>query len=384
MIKVSKLIYSQTKSNWREIANLALSRRFSNHNNSMMNEEQKQNPDAPQKFDYSRQEEEIHKAFEAHERNMMAALTRVKEYTLKELANQKKTMLDGLKTVSSKPQKSPEDAFGSLLNITLPLFDNLNHLQEKLNNVVPAKQLYVNIYTDLTNKIKLDGEQRKQGKKTFDLICDYEKRKKLGLDAKDLYDDNMMRYLVLKTFKKSAGDIFTLASGYYLKDFVPKDKPLVVKSIGGGPASDLCGLLSAVIDLNLKEIECEILDFNAEGWASVVNDLLPPIIKANAKKLGAGDTNIKVKWTKFDMCFENESQLIPKADIFTIAWALNESNLNVKIWEKIFAENPGAYFFFVEGERGPLEALVAVLGERKFDFNSYESPRRLAVLPKGI
>ena len=80
MIRLSQLIF-QAKSHRREIAKLASIAHYSCQSHKMIEEEQKEKQTKSQLMDYICHKEDINKAFEAHERNMMAALSRVKDST---------------------------------------------------------------------------------------------------------------------------------------------------------------------------------------------------------------------------------------------------------------------------------------------------------------
>lgn len=150
----------------------------------------------------------------------------------------------------------------------------------------------------------------KECKAAFDRICNYKKRRNSenseNENAGSIYDLNLHRYLMIKTFKKSAIDAYDsfLRIPDEVETLLGRKECLNVCCLGGGPGSDLTGVLTYMIDNEVcKDFECKILDFNSRGWSEAS---LKTLRSAYDKNLGKRAT-IKVDYGFLDY---NEVQSI--------------------------------------------------------------------------
>jgi hypothetical protein len=171
----------------------------------------------------------------------------------------------------SAPQ---EISYASLIEKTIPFCDNYNRTIEKISNLSHHKKFLNSTCLDISRVAKdnITSEEMKIGKKNFDTVCDYTFRKKENIShTKDLYKEPLCKYLMLKTFRKSAVDAFqSLCRVDFSKIFGPGDgfyepsAKLRIGCLGGGPGSDLTGVLAFFIDMErFYDFECTIYDSKA-------------------------------------------------------------------------------------------------------------------------
>ena len=325
------------------------------------------------------------------------SITRITQKLLNEATNETTELLKTLKR--TKPNPSPTEA--EFLQASIPYSDKINQLLKKLHNTVYTK--------DLLNKVcgamikhagsKLTPSQSSAAKKNFDLICNYKKRGETGLENIGfVYDLDLCHYLIKKCFKKSAVDAYDSFFRVDLKKLNSgksgeNEEIVKIVSLGGGPGSDLSGAVSFLAEVwaqNPKKFECKILDYNHEKWSKSSKLALEKAF--NAPKLGVA--GFEVNWAFLDFTkpetLEQSSETIQAAKVITIAWAVNEAEVNHHFWTRFFELSIGSLVIFIEGKSDKLKVLKAIceqvyagIGYSSLEIVAefYESPRRLIKLP---
>lgn len=317
--------------------------------------------------------------------------------TLKMNENMEETSSSLSRSLEEKEQKKGEVLTESeIMNEVLPLSDGLIKSIEKLVNTLPEKQKVVDVCTEMAQKCALSSSEALSAKKQFDQICDYSSRRKEAKEAKELYTPQMLKYLINKTFKKTATEIFFMMSTAIPPSFFSSKETLRVASIGGGPGSDIFGCvayLKLVTSGKTRHVEADVYDYNWDKWRDVSSGLLHESL-VNKKILTKEETlrlNGKelIQWHPIDFTRTDFGAInqCKDYDIITVTWALNESHFSEEFWGKIADQNQGATYFIVEGESPPLERLSIVL-EKKIKGTPvilkefFQNPRRLLVYPE--
>jgi len=319
------------------------------------------------------------------EEHLLYNLDRLREYLLAEFqAKKEKAVADITKL---KPDTDPAQVRHDVLHVSIPFTDFTRHMQDKLTNVFHTKQFYVNVTNDMINAAKMTEEEISVAKDNFNIVCNYKKRRENNLSCEDLYNEALVKYLVAKTFKKSATDTYNLASCFPVKKYFPEKKTLKVAGIGGGPGSDLTGLLNYLLECGYSSFECTVYDFNAVNWGKVCSSSLVEIIKKQTQKVFRREIEISIKWEFVDMKKDWESkEAIPQADVFSTCWALNECFFSENFWNGLIENNKESLFLFVDGESDPIQRfqyLESVKG-RKLAYEDLENPRRLTIFPSHL
>lgn len=316
------------------------------------------------------------------EQYLLHNLDRIREYVLSEFENKRKTALEDLDKFKETGHEA--DLRSNVLNVVLPFTDFTRHMQDKLSNVLHSKQFFLNVTTDMINATKMTEDETKVAKENFNIVCNYKKRREDNLSCEDLYNEALVKYLVAKTFKKSATDTYNLASCFPIQKYFSNKQALKIACIGGGPGSDLTGLINYLVECGYTTLDCTIYDYNSKNWQSVCKEPLMDIIKKQAVKVFKIPLNISINWQFVDMKQDwPEKEQVPKADVFSTCWALNECFFNTGFWDKIISANPESFLFFVDGESEPINRFqhLETLKGRKFIFEDLENPRRLAIFP---
>jgi hypothetical protein len=143
----------------------------------------------------------------------------------------------------------------------------------------------MSVANELQKVIKMNEDEQKEAKTNFDLVCDYHKRRVDFIKSEELYTKPLVKFLVNKTFKKSVGDSYTLVSSFRLTDyFKDTSKTLKINCIGGGPGSDLTGVLCYLMELGFFDFDCTIHDYNAKNYSEICLEPLQETWKSQAKK----------------------------------------------------------------------------------------------------
>ena len=148
----------------------------------------------------------------------------------------------------SPPPPTQEISYPTLIEKTIPFCDSYTRTIEKISNLSHHKKFLNSTCLDISKiaKENITPDEMKIGKKNFDTVCDYTLRKKENIcNTKDLYKEPLCKYLMLKTFRKSAvdafqslcrvdfGKIFGGGEGFY-----ETGEKLRIGCLGGGPGSD--------------------------------------------------------------------------------------------------------------------------------------------------
>lgn len=296
-----------------------------------------------------------------------------------------KTHNDGMCT---KPQ---------VLDRMIPFGDQANRLLAKVANAIFTKATLSEVNLQVAEHVKmtLTKEDALEAKKKFDLICDYDRRKKEGMDyTGEMYDEKMCLYLMSKTFKKSSTDAF---ESYYRilteveawKDTKDTNADIFIGAIGGGPGSDLSGSVSFLTEICKKhrtngKWNLEIFDIMNENWKAASEKALRFGFyrSTNELKMLKDET---VKYSHIDFKNPNSvpTEALAKFDFLTVCWALNEAVFNEEFWRKVIQAAPQAFIIFVEGVDDQLDQIksLADTAQRKTIYEKYESPRRLIIHP---
>lgn len=307
-----------------------------------------------------------------------------------------------LKIDEIKNEDEPNISYENLIDKTIPFCDNYNRISEKISNLTHHKKFLNKVCLEINNiaKQKISKKELQEGKQCFDTVCDYTKRKKESItNTKELYKEPLCKYLMLKTFRKSAVDTFQsvcrIESGV-IEKLIGVDTKVRLGCLGGGPGSDLTGLLSYFLDMDaFYEFECTIYDSQAEYWSSVSNEPINSVLnksyqeimpKSKTSKDKENSNKITVCWEHID--FDDPStveNLTPDFKIVSICWALNETNICKEFWQKTLNKLKDSQIVIIEGEREPLVKMIEVLNDmsRKYSEDLYESPRRLIIYPSS-
>ena len=329
--------------------------------------------------------QEFFKSTNDKEEYILYTLDRIKAYVLTEFKAKKEKALEDLEKVKYIPNET--DVKNEVFNVTLPFTDFTRHMQDKLSNVLHTKQFFLNVTNDMINAAKLTEEETKVAKENFNLVCNYKKRRENNLACEDLYNEALVKYLVHKTFKKSATDTYNLASCFPIQKYFPIQEVVRIACIGGGPGSDLTGLLNYLLECGYSSFECVIYDYNAENWGKVCYTPLTDIVKKQTLKVFRQVIDITIKWEFVDMKKDwSAENPCPKAHVFSTCWALNECLFNEQFWTELIEKNPQSFLFFVDGETYPIERFksLSCLKARRFTYESLENPRRLAIFPSNL
>lgn len=340
------------------------------------------NPKKDEKPSLETYKEDFLKTIDAKEEYILYNLDRIREYVLSEFKEKKEKAAEDLNNL--KLSSTEADIKNEILNVTLPFTDFTRHMQDKLSNVLHTKQYFLNVTTDMINSAKLTEEETKIAKENFNIVCNYKKRRENNLSCEDLYNEALVKYLVAKTFKKSATDTYNLASCFPVQKYFPNKEVLKVACIGGGPGSDLSGLLNYLIECGYSNFECVVYDYNATNWSNVCLAPLTDILQKQALKVFKKQIKLTLKWEFVDMKKDwTEKGYVPKADLFSTCWALNECLFNETFWNDLIQGNPESFFFFVDGESDPIERFqwLSSVSKRKFIYEALENPRRFAIFP---
>lgn len=286
-----------------------------------------------------------------------------------------------------------------ILDKAIPFNDFATHALTRVGNAIFKKEILTDVVGQMVahSEKKLTKEKAAEAKKKFDLICDYTKRKETGeKEVGALYDNDLCLYLMNKTFKKSALGAF---EALYLiqpqlKEHLANhtETELSLTSLGGGPGSDLIGILSHTCEVLgkrylEKKFKLNVCDIQAKEWDDAAQIPLTwglyKHLKNNTHLVGE-----KVNFHKID--FKDKSTLAPipleSQVIISCCWALNESEFNAEFWEEVVARTPKSILVFVEGKEDQLLKIkdIAEKAARTTVFELYESPRRLIVLTKPV
>lgn len=327
-------------------------------------------------------QQELLNLINAKEEHILYNLDRIREYVIEEFKTKKEKATEDIKKIKSNTDQIVLK--NDVLNVTLPFTDFTRHMQDKLSNVLHTKQFFLSVTNDMINSTKLTDDETKIAKENFNLVCSYKKRRENNISCENLYNEALVKYLVAKTFKKSATDTYNLASCFPIDKYFTKKEILKVACIGGGPGSDLTGLINYLLECEYSNFECIVYDYNAENWGKVCSAPLVDIMQKQALKVFKRPLNISVKWEFIDMKKDfSEKGLVPKADVFSTCWALNECFFNEKFWQDVIDANPLSFLFFVDGESEPIQRFQHLdsLKQRKFIYEDLENPRRLSIFP---
>lgn len=275
---------------------------------------------------------------------------------------------------------------------TLKFADELNQTCKLLQSSFLKKTLLFVICEKIQKfaSKKLTKESSIKAKKSFDLICNYKKRKEEGLDNIGyLYDEDLCYYLIKKCFKKSATDAFDSFLRFNVKNYLRVEEGTVrIVSVGGGPGSDLSGTVAYLVDIgheDYKKYDCKVLDFNFKNWSNSSKKFLTEEFKKwpliEDFKLGFNF----IDFSKPETLDEKNKEDLRNANIVTIFWAINEAVIEEDFWNEFFNLTENSIVIIVEGKEDKLKELIEIhskLGEKKIlIFEEFESPRRFISLP---
>ena len=326
-------------------------------------------------------------------------------------------------------------------------------------NVVAAHCQAYFTPSDTTAEAKEAMAQRYRAAKTkFDLICNYSKRATEAIpNTGTFYDEDLCVYLMSKTFKKSATDAYesffclgrwaagavgseaagekeeataaTVSSGSSCSEIVNflRSTPEVrLGSIGGGPSSDMTGMIAYFHDLllstaaananaNTKEeaeegkrtaekvptFSCQVFDIMDVNWcrasrtpimAGYTKFLTPTTTATNNTTTAAAIANISLFAERAEDAIATTSGPSPspssalavqykhidlkepytvtplledlsRLHFISVCWAMNEATFMPEFWRPVLAATRGAYLMVVEGKEDKLDLLVAVCSE---------------------
>ena len=220
-----------------------------------------------------------------------------------------------------------------------------------------------NLDTEITGKVKYLADSYRE----------------LGSDERDPidYKDPATRFAYVFKYTASHGDymVQTLqAARTALKGNLFKGEALRLSCVGGGPGSDVIGVLKYLSDYPsepTKKVTCYLLD-GEQAWADTWTEIGDPIetsvsVNVNFQPLDVTDPN---SWSA--------QKRFLQADVFTLSYFVSEvyavdTGVVAAFWKKMFDEaKPGALFFYVDNgsevfntyfdnqwnKRGDIEALI--------------------------
>lgn len=303
--------------------------------------------------------------------------------------------------------------------------------------------------------------RHRAAKEKFDLICNYSRRAADAIpNTGTFYDEDLCLYLMSKTFKKSATDAYdsllsligggaessdkvavpTAAalcsspllcpSSLWLLSFLQNTSELRLGSIGGGPGSDLTGMVSFFHDI-ITSTSCanptlrdgitfhlQVFDIMDKNWSAAANSVLSKGFEKYLRKVtehkaidrrgatvqshnstaevshsatSTSSSRQLVQYKHIDL--KEPSTLAPllpdlqQLHFITICWALNEALFVKKFWHTLLTNTPKAYIIIVEGTDDKLDCVCEAcrdpLVAREVRYDKFESPRRLIIKPKA-
>lgn len=313
---------------------------------------------------------------------------------LQEFDNQSSAMIS-----ESKNRYTGEMTREQILDKAIPFNDFASHALSRVGNAIFKKAILTDVVAQMVShsEKKLTKEKMADAKKKFDLICDYSKRKDMGEnEVGTYYDVDLCLYLMNKTFKKSALGSFEalyLAQPQLKQHLSAHTAPEIhLASLGGGPGSDLIGILSHTCELlgaeyTKRKFNLTVCDIQAKEWEEAAQT---PLTWGLYKHLNNNSSLVgeKVNFLKID--FKDKATLVAvpleKQLLISCCWALNESEFNPEFWTEVVTRTSNAILVFVEGKEDQLIKIKDISQQalRSAVFELYESPRRLIILPKPV
>ena len=146
-----------------------------------------------------------------------------------------------------------------VMNLTIPFCDKLNNLLTTISRLPAQKSALFLINDILKAKINqkklLDQNSRKNAKRDFDVICNYSKREEDKIHNTGHFyaqNEDLCYYLMDKCFKKTSSGVWDSFLRFDLKnywnDIVSLNNTVNICGVGGGPASDVMGSMSYLLD----------------------------------------------------------------------------------------------------------------------------------------
>lgn len=303
-----------------------------------------------------------------------------------------------------------------MLNVSIPFCDKLNSLMTTLARVPASKSALFTINdllkSKLTQRRVLDKQKRKSAKKDFDVICNYKKRKEDQLNNTGHFyaqNENLCYYLIDKCFKKTSSGVWDSFLRFNLDERfnLPQNKEISVCGVGGGPASDVMGTVSFLIDHFSKKNEGQIpkfktcvLDYSDKMWAQTSKEIVTETAHETLKEFfKLKKESIKehfsldfdhIDFTSVETIKKEPVQKVLKSAHFvTICWALNEAEMVPDFWKVFFEITSRAFVIFIDGKGDKIQILKE-LYEREYMESQggvllielLENPRRLIKIPK--
>ena len=209
-----------------------------------------------------------------------------------------------------------------------------------------------------------------------------------------MYDKDLCLFLMSKTFKKSATDAYE--SFYYIHDIIEnlqvlQSSEIKIASLGGGPGSDIVGLVGYLCDrfgkniISNKTLDLTVYDIMDQNWKAAANKPLNwGLYHYVNTKSSTRTVDDRVKFKHIDF---KDPNTVPVSELkgvafISICWALNEVVFNVEFWTAVLKNTTDSILFFVEGKNDQLDQLNSICASlgRKTIHLKYENPRRLIVL----
>lgn len=324
---------------------------------------------------------------------IQAMLKRLESTLTAQHVNIKDTIRDQI--TKKEPQGLATKA--EVLDRMIPYSDCANRLLAKAANATFTKSMLSEVNLQVVEHVKkhLTKEDALEAKKKFDLICDYDRRKKEGIEnTGEMYDEKMCLYLMSKTFKKSSTEAY---ESYYRilteveawKSAKETTSKIFIGALGGGPGSDLSGSVSFLNEIctghrSIGQWNLAIFDLMHENWKNASQKALQFGFyrNMNENKMIAEEL---VSYYPID--FKNPDSVptdqLANFDFLTVSWALNEAVFNEEFWRRVIEATPKTFIIFVEGVDDQLVEIkkLADKAQRNTLFEKFESPRRLIVHP---
>ena len=320
-----------------------------------------------------------------------------------------------------------------VMNLTIPFCDKLNNLLTTISRLPAQKSALFLINDILKAKINqkklLDQNSRKNAKRDFDVICNYSKREEDKIHKTGHFyaqNEDLCYYLMDKCFKKTSSGVWDSFLRFDLKnywnDIVSLNNTVNICGVGGGPASDVMGSMSYLLDFigqnqiqTIPKFKVNVLDYSEKMWEKTSKDIVTQCAVETIDQISK-DLKIKINPTEhFCLDFqhidfttvqtikdERVRVTLSEANVITICWALNEAEMVIEFWREFFNLTKKAIVIFIDGKGDRLMILKDLLEaeflrgsvedgdeneckveeeQRNMILEYFENPRRLIKLP---
>jgi hypothetical protein len=194
-----------------------------------------------------------------------------------------------------------------------------------------------------------------------------------------------------KCFRKTSSGVWDSFLRFDFSTFqkqLLKEGSLNIVGVGGGPASDVMGSVSYLIDYCVEKkidkmpvFKTTVLDYSDKMWAQtsqnivseVANSSIKQFSKSTATKTWKSSTANDpqghftldfdhIDFTSVDSINKPEIKtVLSEANVVTVCWALNEAEMVLDFWRVFFKLTSQAIVIFIDGKGDKLRELKGLL-----------------------